>query len=741
MSRRLLAAHGVLAVAGALAVGAAPQWAAAAPNPSAAAFAAVRAQALQPDLSITKDDTPDPVTAGQVLTYTLTVGNVADAETAASLTVTDVLPAGLTVVATYPPAGSCEVTTDGTTQVSTVTCELSDLPFGQTFPVVIQALVPASQAPGFIINRATVTLNGETDPNLANNTVEISTAVQASADLSVTKLCKPDEPAPAGETGFCDIIVDNLGPSDAAGAVLTDYLTSATPFDLLSAELQGDPDVPCASPTTPVNDVTEVTVTCGPGTLPAGARATVRVEVSADDVSQINDVATVRATTPDPDTTNNKATGRVDFIGSADLVLTKEGPETAVAGGPIQYTLTVDNEGPSVANAVVLRDTLPEGVTFVSATSSVGNCVNNQPPSRDIVCNLGNLDEDDPDVTITLNGRLDADLADGTLLSNNAVVSSATATPDNSDNVARVDTTVETEANLSVTKVGAPEPVLAGNNLTYTITANNSGPSDAQLVTLTDELPDGTTFVSGVDAGGADVCDETEPGEVLCALGTLAAGATETVRLTVAVAASTPDGTSLVNSVTIASTTTDTNPDGNTATATNTVDTSAELWIDKTAVAFSYDEESAGEKGDKGDKGDKNREQVAVFTLTVHNDEGCEGDVRGGQRNCGLGGPSDAQNVVVTDELPLDPAHLQVLFTSPECEYTQATHTVTCNLATLADDATAQFVIKAKIKTNGNGTTEAAPRITNTATVSATTFDPHLANNTNTAVLVGRGRE
>ncbi len=741
MSRRLLAAHGVLAVTSALAVGAAPQWAAAAPNPSAAAFAAVRAQALQPDLSITKDDSPDPVTAGQVLTYTLTIANYAGTETAASLTVTDVLPAGLTVVATYPPAGSCEVTTDAPTQVSTVTCELADLPVGQTFPVVIQALVPASQAPGFIVNRASVALNGDVaDPNLANNTVEISTAVVASADLSVTKLCKPDDPAPAGETGFCDIIVDNLGPSDAAGAVLTDYLTSATPFNLLSAALQADPDVPCASPTTPVNDNTEVTVTCGPGTLPAGSRATVRVEVGADDVSQINDVATVRATTPDPDSGNNKATGRVDFSGSADLVLEKTGPETAVAGGPIQYTLTVDNEGPSVANAVVLRDSLPEGVTFVSVTSSVGNCVNNQPPGRDVVCNLGNLDEDDPDVTITLNGRLDADLADGTLLSNNAVVSSATATPDNSDNVARVDTTVDTEADLSVTKVGAPEPVLAGNNLTYTITANNGGPSDAQLVTLTDELPDGVTFVSGVDAGGDSVCSETEPGQVLCALGTLAAGASETVRLTVAVPASTADGTELVNSVTIGSTTTDTNPDGNTATATNTVATSADLWIDKTAVAFSYDEESAGEKGDKG-KGDKTKEQIAVFTLTVHNDEGCEGDVRGDQRNCGLGGPSDAQNVVVTDELPLDPAHLQVLFTSPECTYTQATHTVTCNLATLADGATAQFVIKSKIKVNGNGDAEAAPRITNTATVSSTTDDPNLANNTNTAVLTGRGRE
>ncbi|MEV4416902.1 hypothetical protein [Catellatospora sp. NPDC049609] len=733
MSRRLLAAHGVLAVTSALAVGAAPQWAAAAPKPSAAAMAAVRAQALQPDLSIFKEDDPDPVTAGQLLTYTLTVSNTLGTEPAASLTVVDTLPAGLVVVATYPPSGSCSVTTDEPTAVSTVTCELADLPVGQSFPVVIQARVPADQEPGLIVNRATVTLNGDVaDPNLANNTVEITTAVQASADLSVTKLCKPDEPATAGGTGYCDIIVDNLGPSDAADVELTDYLTAADPFDVDSVVVDPTGDGIACAPSE-LADVETATIVCTLGDIAAGGRSRVRVTVDADEDTQINDVATVRSATPDPDTGNNKATGRVDFVGSADLVLTKTGPETAVAGGPIQYVLTVDNEGPSTARAVTLRDTIPAGVTVESVTTTQGTCANNQPPGRDLVCGLGNIAPADPVVTVTINGTLDADLADGTVLSNGAVVSSETATPDNSDNQATVFTTVESAAELTVTKLDAPDPVLAGNNLTYTITATNGGPSDAQLVTLTDTLPEGTTFVAD---DSDDVCDETAPGTVLCALGTVAAGASESVTLTVRVDPSVADGTELLNTVVVASETTDTDPDNNTATATTVVDTSADLWIDKTAVAFAYSEEAA--EGDKKDK----REQTAVFTLTVHNDEGCEGDARGDQRNCGLGGPSDAQDVVVTDQLPLTAQNLQVLFTSPECTYTAATHTVTCNLETLAAGATAQFVIKAKIKGNGGGAaTEILRPISNTATVSSSTPDPNLANNTNTAVLVGKGRE
>ncbi len=45
------------------------------------------------------------------------------------------------------------------------------------------------------------------------------------------------------------------------------------------------------------------------------------------------------------------------------------------------------------------------------------------------------------------------------------------------------------EANLNITKSDNPDPVIAGKNITYTITVNNSGPSDAENVVITDNLP------------------------------------------------------------------------------------------------------------------------------------------------------------------------------------------------------------------------------------------------------------
>jgi uncharacterized repeat protein (TIGR01451 family) len=64
-------------------------------------------------------------------------------------------------------------------------------------------------------------------------------------------------------------------------------------------------------------------------------------------------------------------------------------------------------------------------------------------------------------------------------------------------------TTVNTSADLVVTKTDSPDPVYYLNNLTYSISITNNGPSDAQTVALSDTLPAGTTFVSLSQGGGA----------------------------------------------------------------------------------------------------------------------------------------------------------------------------------------------------------------------------------------------
>jgi uncharacterized repeat protein (TIGR01451 family) len=120
------------------------------------------------DLALTKTDSPDPVTVGQTLTYTLTARNNGPAG-ATGVVLTDTLPGGVTFNSATPSQGSC-------TQASgTVTCNLGALANGASATVQISA---TPQTPGSITNSASVA-GSENDPSATNNTATQDTTVQS----------------------------------------------------------------------------------------------------------------------------------------------------------------------------------------------------------------------------------------------------------------------------------------------------------------------------------------------------------------------------------------------------------------------------------------------------------------------------------------------------------------------------------------------------------------------------------
>src|SRR5690349_9791083 len=58
-------------------------------------------------------------------------------------------------------------------------------------------------------------------------------------------------------------------------------------------------------------------------------------------------------------------------------------------------------------------------------------------------------------------------------------------------------------ADVAITLTGNPSPVVVSNQLTYTLLINNSGPSDAADVVVTDALPAGVSFVNGSTSQGS----------------------------------------------------------------------------------------------------------------------------------------------------------------------------------------------------------------------------------------------
>jgi uncharacterized repeat protein (TIGR01451 family) len=120
------------------------------------------------DLSITKTDSPDPVSVGQTLTYTVTVTNAGPVATATGVTVEDVLPTGVTFQSATPSQGTC------TQAAGTVTCNLGDLARDASATVTINV---TPQSTGTITNTATVT-GEQPDPEATNNTATENTTVQ-----------------------------------------------------------------------------------------------------------------------------------------------------------------------------------------------------------------------------------------------------------------------------------------------------------------------------------------------------------------------------------------------------------------------------------------------------------------------------------------------------------------------------------------------------------------------------------
>ena len=180
------------------------------------------------DLELTKtvDHSTPPV--GSTVAFTLTATNHGP-DAATGVTVTDLLPAGLTFVSANPAPAY-----DATTGVWTV----GSLASGASVDLRILATVTGTTP---VDNTASVTADFQTDPNPGNNSATVAVTGQPTgADLSLIKTV--DDPRPVVGTNVTfTVAVTNAGPELATGVTVTDLLP--TGLTLVSFE-SGDPARP-----------------------------------------------------------------------------------------------------------------------------------------------------------------------------------------------------------------------------------------------------------------------------------------------------------------------------------------------------------------------------------------------------------------------------------------------------------------------------------------------------------------
>jgi uncharacterized repeat protein (TIGR01451 family) len=268
-----------------------------------------------------------------------------------------------------------------------------------------------------------------------------------------------------------------------------------------------------------------------------------------------------------------------DFSPSTKTVTNLTGGSPARVGDRLRYTVTFVNGGQDPAVNTSIADPIPAGTSYVPGSLDVPAGVTG---SFNSTLNRVEVSPGNFPVNRSMTFTFDVDV--GAAAANTDVTNQATITYDGATVPELQDLTFSTRAatiavipsaDLVVTKVNDPDPVIAGNVLTSTITVRNGGPSPATDVVVADELPPGVGAV-------------TTPGRTCivnirllsCLIGTIAAGDT----VTITVRTNVPPGStaaSLTNVARVESATSDPDPADNTAPATSAVIRDADLSVTK----------------------------------------------------------------------------------------------------------------------------------------------------------------
>jgi uncharacterized repeat protein (TIGR01451 family) len=381
-------------------------------------------------------------------------------------------------------------------------------------------------------------------------------------------------------------------------------------------------------------------------------------------------------------------------VAEADLAIVKTAaPSPVDAGGQLTYTFTATNNGPSTATDATISDPLPAGLSFVSATTSQGT-VNFA--SGTVTVGLGSL-ADGAGATVTVTTSVDPSLTGS--LTNTATISGDQTDPNLSNNTSTVTTPVSAVADLAITKTGAPNPVTAGKQLTYTLTSTNNGPSNATGVTVVDTLPAGVSYVSGTSSQGS-VSDAG--GTVTIALGNLASGASASTTIVVGVASTTTGP--LTNTAVISGNQTDPNTANNTASCTTQVDQPV---TPKSEIDLAIVKGAAPNPVSVGAN--------LTYTLTVSNNS-----------------TTTATAVSVSDTLPYGVTFVSA--TASQGSVTDNNGTLQASLGDMAGDS--DGTVTATVTIVVNVASSAGATITNTATVTGTNDQPDADPTNNTSTVV-----
>ncbi|WP_276954546.1 DUF11 domain-containing protein [Methanobrevibacter woesei] len=380
------------------------------------------------------------------IVYVITVTNNGP-DDATGVVVNDILPDGLIFIS---------ATGTGSYDANTGIWTIGNLANKGAVTLTITAKINLT---GSVTNSVNVTGN-EDETDLTNNNDSVTTVIPPAADLVVDK-----EIISSGNYSdeiIYTITVTNRGPDDATGVTVTDKLPGSLIF--ISSD---NPDY------NPANGVWTI------GNLAVGDSVTLTITAKINGTGIIENEAVVSGNEYDQNLTNNNDSVTSDVPPVADLVLDKTiNINKIVAGEYINYIITIDNIGIDAALNVILHDSIPDALENVEYRINNGDW---QEFTGDIYLRTIFANSQ---VTVEIRGIVNSGYLGN--ITNFANVSTTTSETDYTNNNDTVTGEVTAIADLKVVKEANDLTVVAGEDITYTVTITNYGPSDAVNVELRD---------------------------------------------------------------------------------------------------------------------------------------------------------------------------------------------------------------------------------------------------------------